>query len=125
MSETSVQVTITLSDPQLKDEELQEAVQNLQLEAQGVDGVTEADLVSIEEAPPGSKSLGSFLIDKFKVLVDLKKLQNLVQALSHRLIGQQTIEIEAEGNSRKLKVKIGSAEDLAKIMPDVDKFIKG
>lgn len=125
MSDTSIWVTITLSDPQLQEEQLQETVQTLQSETLEVDGVTEADLVSIEEAPAGSKSIGGFLLDRFKALVDLNKLQNLVQVLSRRLVGQQTIEIEAKGNGRKLKVKIGSPEDLAKVMPEVEKFIKG
>lgn len=125
MSETRVQVTITLSAPELKDEELQEAVQNLQLEAQEVDGVQEADLIAIEEAPAGSKSLGGFLLNQFKALVELKKLPNLIKTLGSRLIGNQIIEVKAEGKGKKLEIKISKPEDLAKIMPEVNKFIDG
>ncbi len=126
MLENQVNVIITLSDPELKEKELQRAVQNLQLEADKIQGV-EANLISISEAPPGSKGLGDFLVDKFKALVDLKKLQNLLQTLSHRLIGKQIIEVEVEveDKKKKLKVKIGSPEDFAKIMSEINKFVNG
>jgi hypothetical protein len=125
MSETRVQVTITLSAPELKDEQLQEAVQNLQLEAQDVDGVQEASLIAIEEAPVGSKSLGGFLLNRFKALVEIKKLPNLIKTLGSRLIGNQIIKVKAEGKGKKLEIEISKPEDLAKIMPEVNKFIDG
>ncbi|MDJ0714916.1 MAG: hypothetical protein QNJ54_11940 [Prochloraceae cyanobacterium] len=124
MPENQVRVTITLSDPELKEEELLKAVKNLQSEADNIQGV-EADLISIAEAPPGSKSLGTFLIDTFKAVVNIKKLPNLLKTLSHRLIGGQKIKIKAEGNNRKLDIEVGSPEDVAKIMPEIDKFING
>ena len=125
MSENPVQVTITLSSPGLKDEELQEAVQNLQWEAQEVEGVREANLIAVEQAPEGSKSVGGFLLDKFKAVVEVRKLPNLIKTLANRLIGNQIIEIKAEGKGKKLEIKISNPEDLAKIMPEVNKFIDG
>ena len=124
MPENQVRVTITLSDPELKEEELLEAVKNLQSEADNIQGV-EADLISIAEASPGSKSLGTFLIDTFKAVVNIKKLPNLLKTLSNSLIGGQKIKIKAEGNNRKLDIEVGSPEDVAKIMPEIDKFING
>ena len=123
MPETPVQVTITLSAPELKDQELQDAVQNLQLEAQEVDGVEEASLIAREEVPEGAKSLGGFLLDKFKALVELKKLPNLIKTLAVRLIGNQIIEVKAEGKGKKLEIKISNPQDLPEIMLEVNKFI--
>ena len=123
MSETPVQVTITLSAPELKDEELQDAVQNLQLEAQEVDGVEEASLIAREEVPESAKSLGGFLLDKFKALVELKKLPNLIKTLAARLIGNQIIEVKAEGKGKKLEIKISNPKDLPEIILEVNKFI--
>ena len=123
MPETPVQVTITLSAPELKDQELQDAVQNLQLEAQEVDGVEEASLIAREEVPEGAKSLGGFLLDKFKALVELKKLPNLIKTLAARLIGNQIIEVKAEGKGKKLEIKISNPKDLPEIMLEVNKFI--
>ena len=56
------------------------------MEAQEVDGVEEASLIAREEVPEGAKSLGGFLLDKFKALVELKKLPNLIKTLAARLI---------------------------------------
>lgn len=124
MSETRVQVTITLSDPQLRDEELQEAVQNLQLELREVEGITEADLIPVEQAPPDSKGIGGFLLGKLQALVSLKHLKTLVSFLGHNLFGR-TVEIKAEGNGRKLEVKLSRPEDIDKVMPQVERFIDG
>ena len=128
MSETPVQVTITLSAPELNDEEIQDTVQNLQLEAQEVDGVQEANLIALEEVPAGAKSLGGFLLDKFKALVELKKLPNLIKTLADRLIDDQMIEFKTEkidnaGNYKKLEFKISNSEDLAKIMLEVKEYM--
>ncbi len=129
MLEIPIQVTITLSAPELKDEELQEAVQNLQWEAEEVKGV-QASLIAREESPEGAKSLGGFLLDKFKAVLEVKKLPNLVKTLAGRLIAKQTMEFEAvkkdqKGNYKKLKFKISNSEDLAKVMSEVNKFIDG
>jgi hypothetical protein len=124
MSETRVRVTITLSDPHLKDEDLQEAVQNLQLELKEVEGVTEAELIPVEQAPPNSKSIGGFLLGQLKALVSLKYLKTLVNFLGHNLFGR-TIEIKAEGNGRRLEVKLSRPEDIDKVMPQVERFING
>lgn len=129
MSENSLEVTITLSAPDLKDEQLQDAVQNLQLEANEVEGVKEASLIAVEEAPEGAKSVGGFLLDKFKALVQPKKLLNLVKTLANRLIGNQTIEFKIEkkdkkGKSTKLEFKISKPEDLEKITPQVNKLLE-
>ncbi len=124
MSETRVQVTITLSDPQLRDEDLQEAVQNLQLELREVEGISEADLIPVEQAPPDSKGIGGFLLGKLLALVSLKHLKTLVSFLGHNLLGR-TVEIKAEGNGRKLEVKLSRPEDIDKVMPQVERFING
>ena len=124
MSETPVQVTISLSDPQLRDEELQEAIQNLQLELREVEGITEADLIPVEQAPPDSKGIGGFLLGQLKALVSLKHLKTLVSFVGHNLFGR-TVEIKAEGNGRKLEVKLSRPEDIDKVMPQVERFING
>ncbi len=125
MSETPIQVTITLLDPQSKDdEELQEAVQNLQSELREVEGVTDADLIPVEQAPPDSKGIGGFLLGQLKALVSLKQLKTLVSFLGHNLFGR-TVKIKAEGNGRKLEVELTRPEDIDKVMPQVERFING
>ncbi len=124
MSETPVQVTITLSDTQLKDEELQEAVQNLQLELREVEGVSYADLIPVEQASPNSKGIGGFLLGQLKALVTLKHLKTLVSFFGHNLFGK-TVKIKAEGNGKKLEIELSRPEDIDKVMPRVEAFING
>ena len=124
MPEIPVQVTITLSAPGLKDEELQDAVQNLQLELQEVQGVTDADLIPVEQAAPNSKGIGGFLLGGLKALVKLKHLKTLVNFLGNNLFGQ-TVKIEVEGNGKKLKLELNRPEDIDKVMPQLERFING
>ena len=125
MSETRIQVTITLSDPQLRDEELQEAVQNLQLELKEVEGVTEADLIPVEQAPPDSKGIGGFLLGQLKALVSLKYLKTLVNFVGQNIVIGRTVKIKAEGNGRKLELELSRPEDIDKVIPQVERFING
>ena len=122
MSETSVQVTITLSDPELKDEELQDAAQNLQSELQEVQGVTDANLIPVEQAAPNSKGIGGFLLGGLKALVTLKHLKTLVNFLGQNLFGK-TVKIKVEGNGKKLELELNRPEDIDKVMPQLENFI--
>lgn len=124
MSETSVQVKITLSDPDLKDEELQDAVQNLQWELQEVQGITDAEFIPVEQAPPNSKGIGGFLLGGLKALVKLKHLKTLINFLGQNLFGK-TVKIEVEGNGKKLKLELNRPEDIDKVMPQLENFING
>ena len=122
MTETSFQVTITLLDPQLKDEALQEATQNLKLELEEVQGVTESSLIPVEQAPPNSKGIGGFLLGKLKALVNPEYLNTLVGFLGNNLFGRK-VKIKVEGNGRKLELELSRPEDIDKVMPQVERFI--
>jgi hypothetical protein len=122
MSETDIQLTLTLCDPTLNDEQLQEAVENLQKEFQEVEGVKAVDLIPIAQAPPNSKGVGGFLLGKLKALVNPADLKNAFNILGNSLFGK-SIEIKVEGNGKKLELKINRPEDLDKIMPEIDKFL--
>ena len=124
MSETPITVTITLSDTQLKDEELQEALQNLESELKEVQGVSYAELIPVEQALPDSKGIGGFLLGQLKTLVSPSHLTTLVSFLGHNLFGR-TVKIKAEGNGRKLEIELSRPEDIDKVMPRVSAFING
>lgn len=124
MADEKIQVKITLSAPELEDDELQAAVQSLREQLAEVDGVAETFLITAENAPIGSKSIGSFLLGKLGAIVTASGLKSLVKTLSNRLFGR-SIELEAEGNGKKLKVKLDRVEDLEKAIQDVERFING
>jgi hypothetical protein len=126
-SNTLIEATITLKDPQLNDEELQNLVQVIRGELLETKVVNEADLIPIKDAPPGSKPLGGFVTGAFKAIADLTQLKPLAESLGNRLFGQ-TIEIEVEKRflgGKKLKITLQSVDDLPKAMSEIDKFMKG
>ncbi len=124
MEENNIQIIISLVDPQLKDEDLQETVQSLQLELKEFEGVKEAELIPITEATINSKGMGGFLLGQLKALVTLEHFKPLVSFLGNNLFGR-SVEIKAEGNCRKLHIKLNRPEDIDKILPQIEKFING
>lgn len=61
-------MTISLSEQGLDEEELQAEAENLLPQIKEVDGVEDADLVAVTEAPQGSKALGGFLLATLKAM---------------------------------------------------------
>ncbi|MGD1700636.1 hypothetical protein [Dapis sp. BLCC M229] len=123
MSLENIQLTITLSDPQLDDKErLQEDTQNILSEIQEFDGVQKADLMPIEKAEPGSKSIGGFLVGILTAEINAKNIKALVGYLGNNLYGK-TIKIKAEGNGRKIDFEVRNLEDLKKALAEVDSFL--
>ncbi len=121
-----IEATIIVIDPAFNDEKLQEIVQTLRVELIEGKVVKQADLIPIETAPPGAKSIGGFVKGSLKAIAELTQLKPLAESLGNRLFGQ-TIEIEIEKQflrGKKLKVKLQSVEDLEKIMPEIEKFMK-
>ncbi len=123
MSLENIQLTITLSDPQLEEEQLQTDTENMLSEIQEFDGVQKADLMPIEKAEPGSKSIGGFLVGILTAEINAKNLKALVGYLGNNLYGK-TIKIKAEGNGRKLDLEVRNLEDLNKALAEVDNFLK-
>jgi hypothetical protein len=124
MPESSLQIKITLLDAELSEAELQQATQDLQAEIAEVDGVQEVNQVPVSEIEAGAKSMGGFLINILTAEVSVQNFKTLVTYLGDRTFGK-TYEIEAEGNGRKFKAKFRRPEDLEKILPEIDKFLKG
>ncbi len=124
MSESNIQIQITLLDPELNEAELQQATQNLQAEIENVEGVETVDFVTVNKTEPDAKSIGGFLAGILKAVVSPKNLKGLVGYLGDRTFGR-TIEIIAEGNGRSLDIKVRHPEDIAVILAEVDNFLKG
>ncbi|MGB3513021.1 MAG: hypothetical protein WBA93_28175 [Microcoleaceae cyanobacterium] len=87
------------------------------------DGVQNVDLMPIEKAEPGAKSIGGFLVGILTAEINPKNLKALVRYLGDRLYGK-TIKIKAEGNGRKIDIEISRLEDLNKALTEVDNFLK-
>ncbi len=120
---SNVKVTISLSETDLDDQELAAEVENLLPQIREVDGVEEADLVAVEEAPLGSKALGGFLVGMLKAVVDPANFKALFGFLSDRFSGK-TIELQVEANGKKLKVKASNKAEFELAIQKAEDFIK-
>lgn len=109
VAESNVQVTVSLTELGLDDEELQAQVQNLLPQLREVDGVEEADLVAVTEVPEGSKALGGFSLGTFKALVHPALIKPLFDFLGR--LSNKTYEVEVEAYGEKFKAKASSKED--------------
>ena len=89
---SNIEVTISLSEADLDDEKLQVEAENLLPQIREVDGVEEANLVTLEEAPTGSKAIEGFSVGQLIALVNPKNVGSLFKFLGDRL-GNKTIKV--------------------------------
>jgi hypothetical protein len=123
-STSNIQVTISLSDPGLDDEELQAEVENLLRQVREADGVEQANLVTVEKAPPGSKSLGGFLLGMLTVEVNPKNIKALFGFLSDRLGGKPIEMTLKTPDGREISVKASSQAEFEFVMQKAQEFLK-
>ncbi|MEL6350938.1 MAG: hypothetical protein AAFR58_04165 [Cyanobacteria bacterium J06627_28] len=120
---SNVLVSVQLSDPNLSDDRLQSLTENVLSQVKQFDGVNRANLKADEVLPSGAKSLGNFSLGFLTAEIDANYIGNLFMFLGERLTGQRTIELEVESNSRKLKVKVHSREELAEVIGMAENFV--
>ncbi len=124
-STSNIQVTISLSDPSLNEEELQAEVENLLPQIREVDGVEEADLVAVEEAPPGAKALGGFLWGLLMAEVNPANIKALFGFLSDRL-GGKPIKLNLKApDDRELSIEASSQAEFDYAYQKTQEFLKG
>jgi len=107
---SNVQVTISLAELGLDDEELQTEVENLLPQLRQVDGVEDADLVAVENAPKGTKSISGFVWGLLKAQVNASNIKTLFKFLSDRF-GNKPIKLVVEApDGRKINLEADSLE---------------
>lgn len=124
MTGSSVEVIVTLKNPELSDEEIQASVRTLKNQLAELEELQDVTLIPVAEASSGTKGIGGFVLGKLKALLNLNALKKVVGLLGQNLFGS-SIEVEAKGNGRELKIKIRTPEDLQQVMPEVEHFING
>ena len=108
VSSSNIQITISLSDPKLDDQELQAEVDNLLPQLKEVDGVEDVNLVPVEEVPEGSKALGGFLLGLLTAEVNVANIKALFSFLSERLSGKPIEMSLKAADGRELSIKANS-----------------
>ena len=119
---SSIQVTIGFTDESLSEDERETAALQLGEQLRDLDEVEKICRIP-EIAPDGSKGLG-FLTGFLMAEVNPENGKKLFGFLGDRLSGK-TIELEVEGNGKKLKVKASSREELEMAIAQAEKFIQG
>lgn len=122
MSQPSLKLTIAFNDPTLDAEELDEQAQRLLSELKEMDEVDHANRVVDPNPPDGNKSVGGFLVGLLTAEVSVANAKKLLGFLGDRLSGKP-IELEVEGNGKKLKVSAHSREELEAAIKAAQDFI--
>lgn len=111
VTKSNVQVTISLTELGLDDEELQAQVQNLIPQLKDVDGVEDADLVAVTEIPKDSKALGGFLLGLLNAELNPANLKALFSFLGERF-GNKPIKMVLKApDGRELNIEASSREE--------------
>lgn len=122
---SNVQVTISLAELGLDDEELQTEVENLLPQLREVDGVEDVDLVAVENAPKGTKAFGGFLLGLLNAQVNAANIKTLFNFLGDRF-GNKPIKLlvkaSADG-SRELNLEASSREEFEFALQKAQDFL--
>ena len=121
---SNLKLTIAFADLDLDAEERDEQAQQLMSELKQMDEVETVDRVLDPNPPEGNKAIGGFLVGLLMAEVNVVNAKNLMGFLGDRLSGK-TIELEVEGNGKKLKVKASSREELKAAIAEAERFIHG
>ena len=121
---SNIQLTISLSELDLDEEDLQAEVENLLPQIKEVDGVEEAGLVEVSEVPESSKSLTGYVLGMLKtVLVDKADLKNVFSFLRDRF-GNKTIKLVLKApDGRELDLEASSREEFEFAMLQAQNFL--
>ena len=121
---SNIKLTIAFADLDLDAEERDEQAQQLMSELKQIDEVETVDRVLDPNPPEGNKAIGGFLVGLLMAEVNVANAKNLMGFLGDRLSGK-TIELEVEGNGKKLKVKASSRDELKAAIAEAERFIHG
>lgn len=124
-STSNIQITIALSDRSLDDDQLQAEVENLLPQLREVDGVEQAALVAVEQAPLGSKGLGGFLLGRLIAEVNPANIKALFGFLSDRLGGKPIEMTLKASDGRELSIKASSQAEFEFAYDKAQEFLKG
>ena len=121
-TKSNIKIIISLSEAGLEDKDLQAETEKLLPQIKEIDGVERVNLVTVAEAPLGSKALGPFSLGRLKAMVDPAKMKVLFDFLGDRINGK-TIELDVEANYKKLKLKVDNQEELVTAIETAQKFV--
>ncbi|WP_414585953.1 hypothetical protein [Scytonema sp. PCC 10023] len=124
MADTSdVKLTITFTDPDLDDEEKDEEVQKLLAQMKNLDEVEAVDRVINADAPERTKSVTGWVVAQLITFVKPENVKQVWGFLSDRL-ANKVIELEAEANGKKVKIKASSRQELEAAVKAIQELVE-
>ncbi|MEE3716080.1 hypothetical protein V2H45_04880 [Tumidithrix elongata RA019] len=118
-----IALTITFTDPDLTNEELDEEVVRLLEELSDRSDIEAVDRVRDPNPPDGNKSVGGFLVGVLTAQVTAANAKKALGWLGDRL-GNKPIVIEAETDGTKMKASAYSKEELVFAVQQIEAFIE-
>ncbi len=109
--DATVKLTISLIDPELDAEELDEDTQQLWIELNQLEEVEKVERVADPNPPEGSKAVGSFLVGLLKAEVSISNGLKVIRFLGDRF-GNKPMKLSGEANGKKFEIEAYSREDL-------------
>lgn len=110
-TDSTVTLTITLTDTALTDEEREADTQQLFTELSDWDEIESVARVADPNPPEGNKALGSFLIGLLQAKVSLANGLKVLSFLSDRF-GNKPMKLSGEANGKKFEIEVHSWEEL-------------
>ncbi|MDJ0733304.1 MAG: sugar ABC transporter permease [Nostocaceae cyanobacterium] len=121
---SNIQLSISLPQLGLDDEQLQAEVENLLPQIREVDGVENAALVDVSEAPPGSKSVTGYVLGMLKTSIESGHLKTVFDFLRDRF-GNKPIKLVLKASDgRELNLEVSSKEELEFARQQAEEFLK-
>jgi hypothetical protein len=112
--DTNVFVNLELVDTSLDSKDLQAATRNLLKQVKAVDGVEEADLVSVTEIPEGSMAIGGYVVGLLTAEISVANLQKLGGFLKDRILAKNLkMTVKAYGKEMAIEASSQAEFDYA------------
>ena len=124
MTDTSnVKLTITFTDPDLDDQDKDEEVQKLFAQMEDLDELEAVERVVNANAPERTKSVTGWVVAQLIAFVKPENVKQLWGFLSDRL-ANKVIELEAEANGKKIKIKASSQQELEAAVKAIQELVE-
>jgi hypothetical protein len=120
--DVNVCVILEVIDPSLDAEDLQQATRNLLRQVKAVDGVEEANLVTVTEVPDNAMALGGFVVGLLTAEVSAANLKKLGGFVKDRLVGK-TLKMSVEAYGKKIAIEGSSQAEFEFALQKADEQI--
>jgi hypothetical protein len=109
--DTTVKLTISLIDPELNTEELDEETQQLWIELNELEAVEKVERVADPNPPEGNKAFGGVLLGMLQAEATVPNGLKVLKFLGDRF-GSKPMKLSGGANGKKFAIEVHSREEL-------------